>query len=259
MPVEPNEPPPPSVRSLTPPGASPIARRWAQRVVSPIEAFLHVEASSGVVLLVTALLALVLANSAISEAFHHVLELPVGLRIGSFSAERSLHFLINDGLMTIFFFVVGLEIRREIHEGELSTTRRALLPLGAALGGMIAPALLYLAFAGHRPDDRAGWGVPMATDIAFAVGVLALLGKRVPPALRVLLLALAIIDDIGGILVIAMFYWGALSATGFLLAVAGIAGVLVLQRVGIRNPWLYVPAGVILWLGVWRSGVHPTI
>jgi Na+:H+ antiporter, NhaA family len=252
---------PSSARSapLVPPGASPTVRRWAQRLVSPIEAFLHVEASSGVVLLVMAVLALAVANSAMAGAFHHLLELPVGFRVGSFVVERSLHYLINDGLMTVFFFVVGLEIRREIHEGELSTLRRALLPLAAALGGMIAPALIYLAFAGHRPEDRAGWGVPMATDIAFAVGILALLGKRVPPALRVLLLALAIIDDIGGIVVIATFYSSALNASGFLVALLGIAGIVLLQRIGLRSPWVYVPFGVVVWLGVCQSGVHPTI
>jgi NhaA family Na+:H+ antiporter len=242
-----------------PPGASPVAHRWARRVVAPIESFLHVEAASGIVLLLSAVLAMVIANSRFADAFHHLLEMPMGFRIGSLAVEHPVHFWINDGLMTIFFFVVGLEIRREIHEGELSTPRRAALPALAAIGGMVVPALLYLAVAGRSAEDRPGWGVPMATDIAFAVGVLALLGKRVPPALRVLLLALAIIDDIGGIIVIATFYSGALDLSGFLLAAGGIAGVLFLQRVGIRRPIIYVVPGVIVWTGITQSGVHPTI
>lgn len=243
----------------TPPGASQTARKLAARFVRPIEAFLHVEASSGVVLLVMAAVAMVIANSAWAGGFHHLLELPIGLTFGSFKFEHALHFWINDGLMTIFFFVVGLEIRREIHEGELSNLRRAVLPLAAAVGGMVAPALLYLAIAGHAPEDRPGWGVPMATDIAFAVGLLALLGKRVPPALRVLLLALAIIDDIGSIIVIATFYSGALDMSGFAIAGGGIAAILLLQRLGVRRSSIYVIPGFIVWLGVSRSGVHPTI
>lgn len=244
---------------LRPPEASAVAHKWARRVAAPIETFLHVEASSGVVLLLSAAIAMAIANSSLADAFHHVLEMPVGLRLGSLVVEHPIHFWINDGLMTIFFFVVGLEIRREIHEGELSTFRRAILPVVAALGGMVVPALLYLTAAGHQPESRPGWGVPMATDIAFAVGVLALLGKRVPPALRVLLLALAIIDDIGGIVVIAVFYSGALDLSGFLLAAGGIAGIIALQRIGLRRPAVYIVPGVIVWIGITRSGVHPTI
>ncbi|MBX3221895.1 MAG: Na+/H+ antiporter NhaA [Labilithrix sp.] len=242
-----------------PPGASPVARRWARRLVTPIESFLHIEAASGIVLLVMAAVAMTIASSAWSGAFHRLLELPMGLRFGAVTIERPLHFWINDGLMTIFFFVVGLEIRREMYEGELSNARRGLLPIAAALGGMVAPALIYLAFAGHTPEDRPGWGVPMATDIAFAVGLLALLGKRVPPALRVLLLALAIIDDIGSIVVIATFYSGALDPSGFLIAAGGVAAIVSLQRIGVRRASIYVIPGVIVWLGVCRSGVHPTI
>ncbi|HVH46948.1 MAG TPA: Na+/H+ antiporter NhaA [Labilithrix sp.] len=242
-----------------PPGASPFAHRLARRLVTPIEAFLHVQAASGLVLVVTALLAMVLANSPWATAFHDLLETPLGIRLGSLTVEHSVHFWVNDGLMTIFFFVVGLEIRREAHEGELSTARRAALPVAAALGGMVVPALLYIAVAGHHAADRPGWGVPMATDIAFAVGVLALLGRRVPPALRVLLLALAIIDDIGSIVVIATFYSASLDTSGFLVAGGGIAAILLLQRFGIRRPLLYVLPGVIVWAGVLRSGVHPTI
>lgn len=243
----------------TPPGASEAAWRWATRFVRPIEAFLRVEASSGVVLLVMAAVAMAIANSAWAGAFERLLELPIGLTFGALVIEHPLRFWINDGLMTIFFFVVGLEIRREIHDGELSDLRRAALPIAAALGGMAAPALLYLAIAGHTPEDRPGWGVPMATDIAFAVGLLALLGDRVPSALRVLLLALAIIDDIGGIVVIALFYSSALDVSGFAIAGGGLAALLLLQRFGVRRPSLYVIPGFVVWLGVCRSGVHPTI
>src|SRR5690606_25087838 len=152
---------------------------------------------------------------------HALWHLPVRFGIGSFQFEQSLHFVVNEGLMVIFFFVVGLEVRRELYEGELSDPRRAALPAAAALGGMLAPAAIYLAINAGQPG-RAGWGVPMATDIAFAVGVLVLLGKRVPAAVRVLLLALAIIDDIGAIVVIAIFYSSGVSATWLLVALLGV-------------------------------------
>lgn len=242
-----------------PPEASAVARRWARRLVTPIEAFLHIEAASGIVLLVAAAAAMIVANSRLADEYHHLLELPLGLRAGSFVIERPLHFWINDGLMTIFFFVVGLEIRREIHEGELATFRRAALPVVAAVGGMIAPALLYLAVTHGHPEVRRGWGVSMATDIAFAVGVLALLGKRVPPALRVLLLALAIIDDIGSILVIALFYTGSVEPSGLLTIGAGLLGIVLLQRLGVRRASIYVLPGMVVWLGFLQTGVHPTI
>ena len=238
---------------------SPRAAALAQRVLSSIDAFLHIEAASGVVLVVAAALALGLANSPWAGAYHHALETPVGVRVGDWRFEHDLHFWINDGLMTLFFFIVGLEIRREIHEGELSTIRRALVPALAAVGGMVAPVGLYLAVVGSDSAARAGWGVPMATDIAFAVGVLALLGKRVPPALRVLLLALAIIDDIGGILVIAAFYAGALNIMGFVAAAGGIAAIFVMQRLGMRRPAAYIAPALVVWGGVLVSGVHPTI
>jgi NhaA family Na+:H+ antiporter len=234
------------------PPEAPLVRRWARRIARPIEAFLRIEASSGIVLLAMAAIALGIASSRWERAFHRLLDAPLAF-------ERSAHFVINDVLMTIFFFVVGLEIRREIHEGELSTPRRAALPLAAAVGGMIAPALLYLLVAGSVPENRRGWGVPMATDIAFAVGVLAILGKRVPPALRVLLLALAIIDDIGGIVIIALFYSGAVSILGFVVALVGVGGILLMQRLGVRRPALYVIPGAIVWFGIYRSGVHPTL
>lgn len=242
-----------------PPEASPRARALARRVLSPIQAFLHVQAASGLVLIAATAVALFLANGPLRETYAHVLEAPVGLRAGSFVVEHPLHFWIDDALMTLFFFVVGLEIRREMHGGELSNLRRAALPTFAAIGGMIAPALLYALVNRGGGETLRGWGVPMATDIAFAVGVLALLGKRVPPALRVLLLALAIIDDIGSILVIAVFYSRGFAGSGLLVAGAGVLAILVMQRFGVRRALLYVVPGFVVWLGVLRSGVHPTI
>jgi NhaA family Na+:H+ antiporter len=160
--------------------------------------------------------------------------------------------------MVIFFFVVGLEIRREIHAGELSDLRRAALPLAAALGGMVAPALIYAGF-NRGLSTLDGWGIPMATDIAFAVGVLTLLGKRVPPALRILLLALAVIDDLGAILVIALFYSSGIQLVGMLVMASGVLGVLGMQWVGVRSPWAYVLPTLAVWAGAYAGGIHPTL
>lgn len=231
-------------------------KRALERVVGPLLQFLHIEAASGIVLLVAAVAALLWAN--LSGSYDQIWHAPVTLGIGSLVFSSSVHFWINDGLMVVFFFVVGLEIRREMHEGELSEPRRAALPIAAALGGMLFPALIFLA-QNHGLSSQRGWGVPMATDIAFAVGVLALLGKRVPTALRVLLLALAIIDDIGAIIVIALFYSTGLSLAGVLLALGGVAGVLILQRLGARRSLAYVVPGFVLWLGCLRAGIHPTV
>ena len=241
-----------------PPGAWGPALRFVRRARAPVERFLAIEASSGVLLLVVASLALAWANSPWHAAYEHLWHTPLAVQLGDVRFERDLHFWINDMLMTLFFFVVGLEIRREIHRGELSQLRRAALPLFAALGGMIAPALIFLAFNAGRPTS-VGWGVPMATDIAFAVGVLVLLGKNVAPALRILLLALAVIDDVGAILVIAFFYSGEIAPAGFLLAGAGVLGVFALQIFGARSPWLYVLPSGVMWAGAHTAGVHPTL
>ncbi|HSL72076.1 MAG TPA: Na+/H+ antiporter NhaA, partial [Longimicrobiales bacterium] len=241
-----------------PPGSWPPARRLALRAFAPVERFLAIEAASGIVLLVCAAVALAWANSPWRDSYYALWHVPLGLRLGPFAFERDLHFWINDGVMTIFFFVVGLEIRREIHRGELSELRRAALPLAAAVGGMLVPALLYITFNWGR-ESMAGWGIPMATDIAFAVGVLTLLGSRVPPALRILLLALAVIDDVGAILVIALFYSANISLFGFLIAGAGVGTILLMQMVGVRKPWAYVPAGAVVWAGAYAGGIHPTL
>jgi Na+:H+ antiporter, NhaA family len=241
-----------------PPESWTTAREAARRLLSPVERFLSIEAASGILLLAAAVVALAWANSPWRGAYESILHTPIGLGVGGFAFERDVHFWINDGLMVVFFFVVGLEIRRELHAGELSDARRAALPAIAALGGMLVPACIYTLFNAGTPAVS-GWGVPMATDIAFAVGVLALLGKRVPPALRILLLALAVIDDLGAILVIAIFYSSGVGIGGLAIAAGGIAALLLMKKLGFRSPWSYVPAALVIWAGTYSAGIHPTI
>jgi Na+:H+ antiporter, NhaA family len=241
-----------------PPDVWDALRRLAARARAPIDAFLSIQAASGILLLSAALVALLWANCPWKSGYFSLFQTELGLRVGAWSFTRNLGWVINDGLMVIFFFVVGLEIRREIHEGELSEARRASLPLAAALGGMVLPALIYSSVV-TQPAAASGWGVPMATDIAFAVGVLTLLGKRCPPALRVLLLAVAVIDDLGAILVIAVFYSGHLHWAGLGVGALGLALTELQKRLGVQNKLAYVPAGLLAWAGVYASGVHPTI
>lgn len=227
-------------------------------MVGPIERFMHVQAGSGIALLVAATIALVWANSPYGESYEALWHTPFRIGIGQWTIEESLHFWINDFLMAIFFFVVGLEIKREIVEGALSDIRRAALPVAAALGGMVVPAGIFIALNLGSPAQH-GWGVPMATDIAFAVGVLTLLGNRVPAALRILLLALAIIDDIGAILVIAVFYSSGLQPDALIIIGAGLLGILALTWIGVRPGLLWVVPPLVVWAGMLRFGVHPTI
>jgi NhaA family Na+:H+ antiporter len=229
-----------------------------QRFVKPIARFLHVESTSGIVLLAVTAVALLLANSPLSEQFLAVWRTPVGLRVGSVEFVHSLRHWINDGLMAIFFFVVGLEVKREMVVGELRELRLAALPIAAALGGMVLPALVYLLFQGGQPAAR-GWGIPMATDIAFVVGCLAILGPRVPHGLRVMLLSLAIADDVGAILVIAAGYTAEVRLLPLAGAAAGVALTLLLTRAGVRSLLVYVPIGAAVWLGFHESGVHATM
>ena len=223
-----------------------------------LDRFLHIEAMSGIVLLVTTVIALLWANSSYADLYHAVWHTEVALAIGSLQIGQSLHFLINDGLMTIFFLVVGMEIRREIHEGALASMQLAALPMVAALGGVVVPAAVYVAF-NPAPVPINGWAIPTATDIAFAVGVLALLGRSIPGNVRIFLLSLAIIDDIVAVLVIALFYSGGLEYSGFLIAGGGIGLVLVLQRMGIGSAYAYVLPGAIVWFGLLKTGAHPTL
>lgn len=252
-------PPPQSPRLATsPPEAWEPLQRFARLASRPLDRFLHIEAASGILLLIAAAIALVWANSPWAHSYQQLWHTPLGLRIGGFTFERSLEWVVNDGLMVIFFFVVGMEIRREIHHGELSEWRRAALPIAAALGGMLAPAGIYLLLAGD-PMTRSGWGVPMATDIAFAVGILTLLGPRVPAALRVLLLAVAVIDDLGAIVVIALFYSSGVALPGILVAALGLAGIFALQKFGVRSKLIYIIPSLVSWAGIYAAGIHPTI
>ena len=220
--------------------------------------FVSVEAMSGVVLLLAAAVALVWANSPWAGSYLALWHLPLSFGIARYLPAHDLHFWVNDGLMTVFFLVVGLEIRREMHDGSLSDPRVATLPIIAALGGVLVPALVYVAI-NHAPDTRAGWAIPTATDIAFAVGILSLCGKGIPAALRMLLLTLAIIDDIVAILVIAFFYSSGIDAIGLIVVAAAVALVFAMQRLGVRRaPWYAVP-GAIAWYGMLRAGVHPTL
>ena len=243
------------------PGAEPPVRLsvhpLTQLVIGPISRFFKIESASSLLLMGAAVIALTWANSAVSHSYHAVWATTLPLSIPTLP-HLTLHVLVNDALMAFFFLVVGLEIRREIHGGELADFKRAALPLFAALGGMIAPALLFLAF-NPTPPARNGWGTPMATDIAFAVGVLSLLGRRVPSGLRILLLALAVIDDIGGILVIAIFYSNGIGLAGLAVAAGAILLVLGMQRMSLTSPWLYLVPGVILWLGLHEAGIHPAL
>lgn len=227
------------------------------RALSAIERFSHIEAVSGIVLLLAALVALIWANSPLADSYEHFWNTQLTLGLGDFTVSCSLHFLVNDGLMAVFFLVVGAEIRQEINDGALANFKLATLPLGAALGGVLMPAIIYMAF-NHGTEASTGWAVPTATDIAFAVGVLALLGKSIP-GIRVLLLALAIIDDIVAILIIAVFYTAGLDYLGLVVALSGLVLVLVFQRMGIGKAYAYLLPGAIVWFGLLKTGVHPTL
>ncbi len=219
----------------------------------------HHEASGGVVLLVAAVAALILANSSLAPLYGALLDTHVSVRIGEWGLDKNLLHWINDGLMAIFFFYVGLEIKRELVEGELSSVRQAALPAIGALGGMIVPALIYTWINWGDPHALRGWAIPTATDIAFAIGVLALLGPRIPSSLKIFLLALAIIDDLGAIMIIAVFYTANLSLVALSLATLGIIALFVLNRGGVTRTAAYVLAGAFVWLCVLQSGVHATL
>jgi len=221
--------------------------------------FIKHEAASGILLILAALLALTLDNSPLSWAYESFLSLPLSISAGSFSIAKPMLLWINDGLMAIFFFLIGLEIKRELLEGELSSLNKATLPMVAALGGLIVPALVYTAF--NHADDYAmqGWGVPIATDIAFALGILSLLGKNVPTSLKILLLSLAIIDDLSAIIIIAIFYTSKVSLMALVLSGIGLIGAILLNRFGVRKVAPYILLGVFMWVCVLKSGVHATL
>lgn len=227
-------------------------------LVRPFQEFAGRETSGGILLLACTVVALIWANSPWAHLYTALWHTPFTVGLGNFTLSHELHFWVNDALMAVFFFVVGLEIKRELLAGELASPRQAALPILAALGGVVVPALLYTLLNVNGPGAR-GWGIPMATDIAFAIGVMALLGNRVPLGLKVFLTALAIVDDIAAVLVIAVFYtanlaWGALGVAAFCLLLA-----LVANRLGVRHPLPYALMGAVLWITVLQSGVHATI
>lgn len=241
-----------------PPTDLPRVQSLAERALTTLQHFLHIEAVSGGVLLVAAAVALLWANSTFADSYHAFWSLPLSIGFGDFTFSKPLHFWINDALMTVFFLVVGMEIRREIHEGALSKFDQAILPVVAAVGGVLVPALIYLGLNAD-PLSRHGWAVPTATDIAFAVGVLALLGRSVPVGIRIFLLALAIIDDVIAVLIIACFYSDGLDIFGFEVAALGILMVLALRGIGIGSAYAYILPGAVVWGGFLTAGIHPTL
>jgi len=238
---------------LPPPPPSPI-----ERLLSPFGRFMRTESAGGLVLIASTLAALVAANSGWAAGYHALWETVLSFRVGAYTLEYPLHEWINDGLMAVFFFMVGLEIKREVLVGELASARRAALPIAGALGGMVVPALIFTALNLGGAGIR-GWGIPMATDIAFALGVLALIGNRAPAPLKVFLAALAIADDIGAVLVIAVFYTAAINLELLLLGLGLIVALGVFNRLGARRPYIYIVLGLAVWLCFLRSGVHATV
>lgn len=229
------------------------------RVVVAIKDFLALESAGGMLLAGAALLAMVLANSPLEGLYAGFLDTPVEVRIGAFAIAKPLLLWINDGLMAVFFFLVGLELKREALEGELSSVSQVLLPALAAAGGMLAPAAIYAWINWSDPVTLRGWAIPAATDIAFALGVLSLLGNRVPVGLKVFLLTLAILDDVGAIVIIALFYTADLSGVSLGMAGVALAGLFALNRLGVKRAAPYLLVGLVLWASVLKSGVHATL
>ncbi len=235
-----------------------LPKAYIDWLIQPVSRFLKIEAAAGAVLLMTALAALYLANSPYSEWFNHLWHISIGVNIGSVEFERSLHAWINDAVMTLFFFLIALELKREMVLGELRSPRLAMLSISAAIGGMLLPASIYLYFQFGEPGQQ-GWGTVMATDTAFVIGCLALLGTRIPKSLRVFMLSLAIVDDIGAIIVVAVGYndhihWIAIGA-----ALLGFVVVKAMALIGFRSITLFFIFGSLIWLAVDASGIHPTV
>lgn len=228
-------------------------------MVELFKRFLKLESASGILLLIFACLAIFLANTPLDQVYFNFLETPVSIQIGAFSIYKPLLMWINDGFMAVFFILVGLEVKRELMIGAISSYQRAIFPAVGALGGMVVPVVVFMLLNWQHPEFQSGWAIPMATDIAFALGVLALLGKQVPFALKIFLLALAIIDDLGAIVVIALFFSHDLSSTALISALISIAVLIVLNRMRVTALCAYVVVGIILWASVLKSGVHATL
>ena len=240
------------------PEATRLPKEFVDRLTRPFVRFLHIESAGGAILLLFTVLALVLSNSPWADAFEHAWEIQVGLRVGSVEFARSLREWINDGLMTLFFFLVALELKRELILGELKKPRMAALSIAAALGGMIVPAAIYLALQSGQPGQD-GWGTVMATDTAFVIGCLALLGSRIPLSLRVFMLSLAIVDDIGAIVVVAIGYSSNIVWWPLVVAGIGVGIIRAMAKLGFRGFPLYILVGGLIWLAVDASGIHATI
>jgi NhaA family Na+:H+ antiporter len=236
-----------------------LAMTLYERLAGKLRDFAKLESASGLVLLAAAILALIASNSPLAPLYDLFLRTPVAVRVGGLHLDKPLLLWINDGLMAFFFLVVGAEIKREVIEGELSSIRRAILPVLAALGGMAVPAVLYILVSQGDRDMLAGWAIPTATDIAFALAALSVIGKAAPPSLKVFLLALAIIDDLGAIVIIAIFYTSELSAVALGLAAGALALMFLLNRLGVKSVAPYAVLGAILWVLVLKSGVHATL
>ncbi|MDO5768837.1 MAG: Na+/H+ antiporter NhaA [Psychrobacter sp.] len=227
--------------------------------IGRIKAFFHLEAAGGIVLAIAAILAMIIANTPLHHWYEAFIHAPVELRIGSLEIAKDAHHWINDGLMAVFFFLVGLELKREVLVGELSDFSQIVLPAAAAVGGMLMPALVYLAFNYHEPDFIKGWAIPAATDIAFALGILSLLGNRVPNSLKIFLVSIAIFDDIGAILIIALFYTSDLSLGSLAVAGACLPVLYLLNRRNITSITPYLLVGLVMWVAVLKSGIHATL
>lgn len=234
--------------------------------ITSLRAFMQLETTAGFILVAAAVFAMVIANSPLADLYHYILD-DVHFAVGfsgttgaaDLSLSKSVLHWINDGLMAIFFFLVGLEIKREFREGELSSRDRALMPFIAALGGMVVPAIIFVLCTWSSPDLARGWAIPAATDIAFTLGVLALLGSRVPMSLKVLVTAIAVIDDLGAIVVIALFYATGLYYPALMLAAAAIAVLFTMNRMRVMRPAAYILVGMVLWVAVLKSGAHATL
>lgn len=229
-----------------------------KKISTPFEHFLHAQTTTGIILIFMTVLALILANSPLTEAYAHFFHTKINFSVGSWTLSHTIHHWINDGLMAIFFFIIGLEIKREIMVGELSNIKVAILPILAAIGGMVLPALIYMSM-NYGTEGANGWGIPMATDIAFAISALVLLGRRVSTALVTFLVALAIVDDLGAVLVIAIFYTEQIQFLPLGLAGASFLVMIVLNRVGIHMILPYFLVGLVMWFFMLESGVHATI
>lgn len=227
--------------------------------IQRIKAFFEFEAAGGIVLALAAIAAMIIANTPLNVWYESFIHAPVAIQIGSFEIAKDAHHWINDGLMAIFFFLVGLELKREVLIGELSNVKQIILPAGAAIGGMIFPAIVYLIFNYNEPEYLKGWAIPAATDIAFALGILSLLGNRVPNSLKVFLVSIAIFDDIGAILIIALFYTNELSLSSIALAGLCLPFLYLLNRRNVTNVAPYLLIGLIMWVFVLKSGIHATL